>query len=107
MESNNMYKNGIPQFDGQKYAFWSRRMKTYIHAQGFKIWQSIVYGYKESSVLPTSEKEMKFSQNNSKAIKFYIVNPLKRFGKNFKIFMKEIQKSKKQSFKLKEVNSNN
>jgi hypothetical protein len=37
MESNNMYKNGIPQFDGQKYAFWSIRMKTYIHAQGFEI----------------------------------------------------------------------
>jgi hypothetical protein len=29
MESKDMYKNGIPQFDGQKYAFWSRRMKTH------------------------------------------------------------------------------
>ena len=28
-----MYKNGIPQFDGKKYAFWSIRMNTYIHAQ--------------------------------------------------------------------------
>jgi hypothetical protein len=37
MESNKMYKNGIPQFDGQKYAFWRRRIKTYIHAQGFEI----------------------------------------------------------------------
>jgi hypothetical protein len=26
--------------------------------------------------------------------KFHIVNPLKRFGTSFKIFMKEIQKSK-------------
>jgi hypothetical protein len=33
MESNNMYKNGIPQFDGKKYAFWSRRMKKYVQAQ--------------------------------------------------------------------------
>jgi hypothetical protein len=47
MERNNMYKNGIPQFDGYKYAFWRRRMKTYIHAQGFEIWQSLVHGYKE------------------------------------------------------------
>jgi hypothetical protein len=39
--------------------------------------------------------------------KLYIVNPLKRFGTSFKIFMKEIQKSKKQSFKLTEVSSNN
>jgi hypothetical protein len=67
MESNNMYKNRIPQFDGQKYAFWSRRMKTYIQAQGFEIWQSIVYGYKEPPVPPTSEKALKLSQNNSKA----------------------------------------
>jgi hypothetical protein len=34
---NNMYKHGIPQFDRQKYAFWSRRMKTYIPTQGFEI----------------------------------------------------------------------
>jgi hypothetical protein len=35
MESTNAYKNGIPHFDGQKYAFWSIRMKAYIQAQGF------------------------------------------------------------------------
>jgi hypothetical protein len=45
MERNNLYKNGIPQFNGQKYAFWSIRMKTYIQAHGFEIWQSIVDGY--------------------------------------------------------------
>jgi hypothetical protein len=59
MERNNMYKNGIPQFDGHKYAFWSRRMKTYIQAQGFEIWQSIVDGYKEPTVPPTNEREIK------------------------------------------------
>jgi hypothetical protein len=42
MESTNSYKNGIPQFDGQKYAFWSIRMKADIHAQGLQVWQSIV-----------------------------------------------------------------
>ena len=62
-----MYKNGIPQFDGHKYAFWSIRMKTYIHAQGFEIWQSIVDGYTTPVVMPTNEKEVKLSQNNSKA----------------------------------------
>jgi hypothetical protein len=45
MESINSYKNGIPQFDGHKYSFWSIRMKTYMHAQGFQVWQSIVDGY--------------------------------------------------------------
>jgi hypothetical protein len=67
MERNNMYKNGIPQFDGQKYAFWSRRMKTYIHAHGFEIWQSVVDGYKEPTVPPTNERAIKLGQNNSKA----------------------------------------
>jgi hypothetical protein len=56
MERNNLYKNGIPQFDGQKYAFWSIRMKTYIQAHGFEIWQSIVDGYTVPTVSPTNEK---------------------------------------------------
>jgi hypothetical protein len=67
MERNNMYKNGIPQFDGHKYAFWSRRMKTYIQAQGFEIWQSVVDGYKEPTVPPTNERAIKLRKNNSKA----------------------------------------
>jgi hypothetical protein len=69
MERNNMYKNGIPQFDGQKYAFWSIRIKTYIHAQGFEIWKSIIDGYTVPAVLVTNDKAMKVSQNNSKATK--------------------------------------
>jgi hypothetical protein len=67
MKRNNMYKNRIPQCDGHKYAFWRRWMKTYIQAQGFEIWQSVVDRYKEPTIPPTSEKEMKLSQNNSKA----------------------------------------
>jgi hypothetical protein len=67
MESINSYKNGIPHFDGQKYAFWSIRMKTYIQAQGFEIWQSIVDGYTVLAVPPTNDKAVKLDQNNSKA----------------------------------------
>ena len=59
MESTNSYKNGIPHFDGHKYDFWSIRMKTYIHAQRFEIWQSIVDGYKEPTVLSKNEREIK------------------------------------------------
>jgi hypothetical protein len=66
MERNNMYKNGIPQFHGQKYAFWSRRMKKYIHAHGFEIWKFVVDGYKEPTFLPTNERAIKLGQNNSK-----------------------------------------
>jgi hypothetical protein len=56
MESTNSYKNGIPQFDGHKYAFWSIRMRTYIHAHGFQVWQSIVDGYTAPTVPPTNDK---------------------------------------------------
>jgi hypothetical protein len=59
MERNNLYKNGIPQFNGHKYAFGSIRMKTYIHAQGFEIWQSIVDGYTTPAVLPINDKVVK------------------------------------------------
>jgi hypothetical protein len=67
MESTNLYQNGIPQFDGQKYAFWSIRMNTYIHAHGFQVWQSIVYGYIAPTVPPTNFKAVKLGENNSKA----------------------------------------
>jgi hypothetical protein len=42
-------------------------MKISIQEHGFEIWKSLVDGYKEPVVLPTSEKAMKLSQNNSKA----------------------------------------
>jgi hypothetical protein len=67
MERNNMYKNGIPQFDEHKYAFCSIRMKTYIYAHRFEIWKSIVDGYIAPTVPPTNDKAMKLGQNNSKA----------------------------------------
>jgi hypothetical protein len=42
-------------------------MKTYIQAQGFEIWQSIVDGYTVPAVPPTNDKAVKLAQNNSKA----------------------------------------
>jgi hypothetical protein len=42
-------------------------MKTYTQTEGFEIWKSIVDGYKEPTVLPTSEREIKLGQNNSKS----------------------------------------
>ena len=62
-----MYKNGIRLFDGHKYAFWSIMMKTYIHAQGFQVSQSIVDGYIAPAVPPTNDKAVKLGENNSKA----------------------------------------
>jgi hypothetical protein len=67
MEITNLYKNGIPQIDGQKYIFWSIRMKTYIQAQGFQVWKSIVDGYIAPTVPPTNDKAVKLGENNSKS----------------------------------------
>jgi hypothetical protein len=66
MESTNSYKNGIPQFDGQKYAFWTIRMMTYIQAHGFQVWESIVDGYTTPAVPPTNDTAIKLGENNSK-----------------------------------------
>jgi hypothetical protein len=68
MESTNSYKNGIPQFEGQKYAFWSIRMKAYIQARGFQVWKSIVDGYIAPEVPPTNDKAVKFGENNSRVV---------------------------------------
>jgi hypothetical protein len=62
-----LYKNGIPQFDGHKYVFWSITMKTYIQAHGFQVWKSIVDGYTTPVVPPINDKAMKLGENNSKS----------------------------------------
>jgi hypothetical protein len=67
MESTNLYKNGIPQFDGQTYAFRSIRMETYIQAHGFQVWKSIVDEYTTPTIPPTNDKATKLLENNSKA----------------------------------------
>jgi hypothetical protein len=41
--------------------------QTYMQAHGFEIWQSIVDGYTILAVPPTNDKDVKLSQNNSKA----------------------------------------
>jgi hypothetical protein len=43
-------------------------MKTYIQAQGFQVWQSIVDGYTTPVVPPTNGKATKLGENNSNTI---------------------------------------
>jgi hypothetical protein len=43
-------------------------MKTYIQAQGFQVWKSIVDGYTVPAVPPTNDKEVKLGENNFKSI---------------------------------------
>jgi hypothetical protein len=42
-------------------------MNTYIQAQGFQVWKSIVDGYTAPTVPPTNDKAVKLDENNSKA----------------------------------------
>ena len=42
-------------------------MKTYIQAQVFEVWKSVVDRYKEPIVLPTNDNGRKLFLNNSKA----------------------------------------
>jgi hypothetical protein len=60
-------KNGTPLFDGKNYAFWSRRMKIFVQAHGFDVWQAIVDRYKAPDTPPTNKDGKKLSENNSKA----------------------------------------
>jgi hypothetical protein len=66
MESTKSYKNEIPQFGRQNYAFWGISMKIYIQAQGFQVCHSIVDGYTTPTVPSTNDKAMKLGENNSK-----------------------------------------
>ena len=41
-------ENGVPLFNGHnglKYDIWSGRMKVFLKAQEYDIWQSVVTGY--------------------------------------------------------------
>jgi hypothetical protein len=53
--------NRAPLFDGTNYASWSIRMKTYLKALGFGIWESVKTGY-------TDDVGKESSENNEKAI---------------------------------------
>jgi hypothetical protein len=46
-------KIGAPVFDGQNYTFWNKRMKTFLQAQGFDVWKSVVDGYTTPTTPPT------------------------------------------------------
>jgi hypothetical protein len=76
-------------------------MKTYVQAEGFDVWKSIVDEYKDPATPPTDNDGNKLSQNNSRLC---IVILKRRFGTNFRMFMKEVPKSRKLSFRLTKVN---
>jgi hypothetical protein len=52
--------NGAPMFKGKsgmKYEMWSKRMKTFLQAQGYDVWHSVVTGYNATKKPKTVAKE--------------------------------------------------
>ena len=62
------YHEEIPLFDDTNYAFWSKRMKTYLMALGFDIWKSVEIGYKVPKDPPTYQDGQKPNEQNAKAM---------------------------------------
>ena len=54
-------------FDGNKYALWSDRMKTYLLDLGVDVWIYVVNGYKYPRTPPTDPDEKKLCSCNYKA----------------------------------------
>jgi hypothetical protein len=76
MEINNSaYKyNGIPWFDGQigqNDEMWNIRMKTFLQAQGYDVWQSIVTIY-TTTKKPKNVAQKELKRNNKIAVDFIL-----------------------------------
>jgi hypothetical protein len=84
MESIDMYKMEVPQFNGQnglKYEIWSNIMKSFLQAQGCDIWRSVVTGYTttKNPLKTASKKELK---RNNKIVMDFIMEGLPDSVKN-------------------------
>jgi hypothetical protein len=68
MDDHEHIPNGIQQFDGSNYAYWSDRVKTYLKDLGVDIWYSVVNGYVIPTNAPTDPNEKNLMSCNSKSI---------------------------------------
>ncbi|GLJ50348.1 hypothetical protein SUGI_1072690 [Cryptomeria japonica] len=67
MERNESASSKSPMFDGSNFAFWSRRMETYISSLAFDVWMSIKNGYVVPSFPLTDPDAKKEYENNAKS----------------------------------------
>jgi hypothetical protein len=66
--------NGIPWFDGQigqNYEMWNIIMKTFLQAQGYDVWKSVVTGYTATKKPKTATKK-ELKRNNKIAMDFIL-----------------------------------
>jgi hypothetical protein len=67
MDDHEHIPNGIQQFDGINYVYWSERVKTYLTYLEVYIWYSVVNGYVIPKNAPTDPNEKKLMSCNSKS----------------------------------------
>ena len=57
----------VPIFNGEDYAFWSIRMRSYLLFIRLNVWMTLVSGYVNPKSPPTDPEEIKEFENNAKA----------------------------------------
>jgi hypothetical protein len=67
-QQEGMSNNKAPLFNGGGYALWKIRMKNFMLALGFDIWQSVVDGYTAPTTPPKDVAGKKICNDNSRAV---------------------------------------
>jgi hypothetical protein len=67
MDDHEHIPNGIQQFYGRNYAYWSDIVKNYLTNLGVDIWYSVVNGYVIPKNAPIDPNENKIMSCNSKS----------------------------------------
>jgi hypothetical protein len=67
-QQEGMSSNKAPLFKEGGYAFWKIRMKNYLLALGFDVWQSVVDGYTAPTTPPTNTAGKKICNDNLRAV---------------------------------------
>jgi hypothetical protein len=67
MDDHEHISNGIQNFDGRNYAYWSDRVKTYLTTLGVDIWYLVINVYVIPNNAPNDLNEKKIMSCNSKA----------------------------------------
>jgi hypothetical protein len=67
-QQGGMSNNKAPLFNGEDYALWEIRMKNFLLALGFDIWQSVEDAYTAPTTPPKDVARKKICNDNSRAV---------------------------------------
>jgi len=72
MEGQGHIPNVIPPFDGNNYAYWSKRTEYYLTYLGVDICLSVVNGYQVPKTTPIDSDEKILMRCNAKSMHFIL-----------------------------------